>query len=163
MNNLNTHCSESMVRMIAEQIGFTEDLGKKGLRGILKSTETRRAFVTNPDHRITCVFTPRHCSWLNRIEMWFGTLERKLLRGGSFCSLKHLEERILSFFDYHNENLARPYSRTYTGKALAVLGQWDSSCPQPRPIRSATTSEIVDHDIDIQSRTTEVAAKWVCS
>lgn len=74
MDNLNTHCGESLVRMIAELIGFDGDLGKKGVRGILLSTATRREFLSRKEHRIRCVYTPRHCSWLNQIEMWFGTL-----------------------------------------------------------------------------------------
>lgn len=120
MDNLNTHCSETMVQMIAGLIGYEEDLGKKGVRGILKSTATRRAFLSNPDHAITCVYTPRHCSWLNQVEMWFGTLSRKLINRGSFCSLDYLEEQILSFIDYYNECLSHPYRWTYSGKILAA-------------------------------------------
>lgn len=120
MDNLNTHCSESMVRMIAEEIGFDEDLGKKSLRGILKSAASRKEFLTRQHHRITCVFTPRHCSWLNQIEMWFGTLGRKLINRGSFCSVDYLQEQIVSFIDYYNENLAHPYNWTYSGKILAT-------------------------------------------
>lgn len=120
MDNLNTHCSESMVRMIAGLIGYEEDLGKKGVRGILKSVATRREFLANPEHRIQCVYTPRHCSWLNQIEMWFGTLTRKLLKRRSFSSLDYLQENIFEFIEYYNTNLAKPYTWTYSGRILAV-------------------------------------------
>lgn len=48
MDNLNTHASESIVRYVAECIGYTGDLGKKGVRGILKSVKSRVAFLTKP-------------------------------------------------------------------------------------------------------------------
>lgn len=36
------------------------------------------------DHRIRIVYAPRHCSWLNPIENWFGRLQRQRLRNASF-------------------------------------------------------------------------------
>jgi len=119
MDNLNTHCSETLVQMIAAMIGYEGDLGVKGRRGILKSTESRRAFLSDPSHRIRFIFTPRHCSWLNQIEIWFGTLRRKLLRRMSFVSVDHLEEQIADFIDYYNRTLAKPYRWTYRGTLLA--------------------------------------------
>ncbi len=120
MDNLNTHCSESMVRMIAGMIGYDGDLGKKGVRGLLRSTATRREFLSRKEHRIRCVYTPRHCSWLNQIELWFGTLSRKLINRGSFASIEYLQESILDFIDYYNENLSHPYNWTYTGRILTT-------------------------------------------
>ncbi len=95
MDNLNTHVSESFVRYIAYVIGYEEDLGKKGVRGILKSVATRSKFLSDPSHRVQLLFTPRHCSWLNQIELWFGTLRRKVTRTMSFGSLESLSETIL--------------------------------------------------------------------
>ena len=69
MDNLNTHASESFVRYVAESIGYSDDLGKKGAQGILQSVQSRAKFLTDPTHRICFIFTPRHCSWLNQIEM----------------------------------------------------------------------------------------------
>ena len=69
LDNLNTHCSESLVRLVANIEGIArESLGKKGRRGILKSVETRREFLSDSNHRVSFVYTPKHSSWLNQIE-----------------------------------------------------------------------------------------------
>ena len=52
-DNLTTHCSESLVRYVADSCEIDEPLGKKGVRGILKSVQSRVAFLTDPSHRIT--------------------------------------------------------------------------------------------------------------
>lgn len=119
-DNLNTHSSESCVRYVATSCGIEEDLGKKGVRGILKSVASRAAFLTAPSHRIQFLFTPRHCSWLNQIEIWFGTLRSKVTRWSSFHSVDALQTAIESFIEYFNETMAKPYNWTYTGKVLAA-------------------------------------------
>jgi hypothetical protein len=117
-DNLNTHCSESLVRLVAELCEIDEDLGVKDKRGILKSMTSRASFLSDASHRIRFVYTPKHCSWLNQIEIWFGILCRRLLTRSSFCSLEAMRERILSFVAYFNETLAKPFRWTYTGTPL---------------------------------------------
>jgi len=118
VDNLNTHVSESMVRYVAAACDIDEDLGVKGRRGILQSVESRREFLTDPGHRIQLIFTPKHCSWLNQIEIWFGTLRKKLTRYGSFPSIEDLTERILRFIEYYNSTMAKPYRWTFKGTLL---------------------------------------------
>ncbi len=120
MDNLNTHCSESLVRYVAEVSGVTDDLGKKEHHGILQSRASRAAFLREPSHKIVFHYTPKHASWLNQVEIWFSILMRKLLRRGSFTSALDLEAKVLAFIDYFNRTMAKPFKWTYQGKPLHV-------------------------------------------
>ncbi len=119
-DQLNTHQSESLVRWVAKAIGETCDLGEKAKSGILKSMSSRAEFLTKPEHRIRFVYTPKHCSWLNQIEMWFSILVRRLLKRASFKSTDELRQRILEFIEYFNRTLAKPFKWTYKGRPLMV-------------------------------------------
>jgi transposase len=55
---------------------------------------SRAAFLSDETHRIRFVYTPKHTSWLNQIEIWFSILSRRLLKRGSFSSVTELRERI---------------------------------------------------------------------
>ena len=90
VDNLNIHCSESLVKLVAEACEVPTDLGTKGKRGVLKSVASRQAFLSESSHRIRFVYLPKHSSWLNQIEVVFGVIMRKVIRRGSFTSVEDL-------------------------------------------------------------------------
>lgn len=121
MDQLNTHMSESLVRLIAQECNIEDDLGIKSKEGVLKSKETRKVFLEDISHRIRIVYTPKHTSWMNQIEMWFGIMTRQLLnKRSSFKSVKELENKIIEYIDYYNNNIAKKFKWSYTGKTLCV-------------------------------------------
>ncbi|WP_158677792.1 IS630 family transposase [Streptomyces sp. SPB074] len=78
------------------------------------SRATRAWLAAHP--RITITHTPKHASWLNMVEQWFGILTRRLLRRGDFTSRKDLEAQITAFTIRHNRT-ARPYQWRYDADA----------------------------------------------
>ncbi len=114
-DQLNTHKSESLVIWIASQINFSGDLGVKGKCGILKNMKSRMEFLEDKTHRIRFQFTPKHCSWMNQIENWFGFLQKRVIKKGQFSSVDDLEGKISEFIGYYNEHLAKPISWTFSG------------------------------------------------
>jgi transposase len=108
------------VRLVAKACGIEEDRGEKEKRGILQAMQTRAAFLSEGSHRIRFLYTPKHISWLNQIELWFGILVRRLLKRGNFMSVADLRERILDFIAYFNKTMAKPFKWTYKGRPLTV-------------------------------------------
>lgn len=118
-DGLNTHKSESLVRFVAESCGMEVELGEKGKSGILKNMKSRAEFLHDPSHRIRFVFTPKHSSWINQIEIWFGIINRKLLKRKSYTSIEELEKSIRRFIEQYNLT-AHPFKWTYAGIPLAA-------------------------------------------
>lgn len=119
-DNLTTHCSELLVRYVAEACGIEVELGKKGKRGVLTSVATRKTFLMDATHRIRFVYVPKHTSWLNQIEIWFSILVRRVIKRGNFTSVADLRDKILAFIEYFNETMAKPFKWTYRGRPLNV-------------------------------------------
>jgi len=72
------------------------------------------------DHpRWELVFTPKHASWLNQVEIFFSILARQLLKHGAFDSEADLAEQMLAYIENYNQT-ATPFQWTYTGKVLTA-------------------------------------------
>jgi len=119
LDNLNTHQSESLVQYVARDAAIPESLlGTKGKEGVLHTQESRARFLNDPTHRIRFCYTPKHASWMNQIEIWFGILARKVIRRGNFASLADLQHKLEAFVEYFNRTMAKPFKWTYQGKPL---------------------------------------------
>jgi DDE superfamily endonuclease len=120
VDNLDIHCSASLVQWVADESDLDIALGVKGKHGILQTRQSRATFLTEPTHRIVFHYTPKHCSWLNQIEIWLSILVRKLLKRGSFTSVAELTAKVYAFIDYYNRTMAKPFKWTFQGKPLVA-------------------------------------------
>lgn len=113
-DGLNTHKSEGLVKLVAELCLLPDGLGIKGKEGILKSMKSREEFLMDENHRVRFVYTPKHSSWVNQIEIWFGIINRKLLKKGSYTSVAEMAQSILNFIKQYNLT-AKAFNWKYTG------------------------------------------------
>lgn len=121
VDQLNIHCSEELVRYVADLEGIEQPtLGKKDRCGILKSMKSRQEFLSDKSHRVRFVYLPLHSSWLNQIETIFGILRRRILRRGNFHSTAELKQRMQDFIAYFNKTFAKPFNWTYTGRPVTT-------------------------------------------
>ena len=105
---------------MAQVCGHEGGLGKKGKDGIQKDMASRMQFLADENHKIRFVYTPKHASWLNQIEIWFSIISRKLLKRLSVPSKEELKGKILKFIEYFNLTSAKTFKWNYRGKALTT-------------------------------------------
>ncbi len=67
------------------------------------SKETR-AYLLSVPNRFEFIFTPKHGSWLNIIESFFGKMARTMLRGIRVLSKKELKDRIMKYINEVNND-----------------------------------------------------------
>ncbi len=117
VDQLNTHMSESLVKMSAEYEGIDPStLGVKGESGVMESMKTRMEFLSNPDRHLMFVYTPVHCSWMNQVEVFFSILKNRILTSiSSYASVEELEQRIKTFIAHYNKHLAKPFMWKFKG------------------------------------------------
>lgn len=69
--------------------------------------------------RLRLVFTPKHDSWLNQVEIFISILTRRLRKRGGFSGPDDLATPMLARGEHHNLT-ARPSTWTDTGKVVAA-------------------------------------------
>jgi transposase len=130
LDNLNTHWSVEVCEILAmlNDVPFEPKALRTGAQ--------RRAFLTDPGHAYRFVFTPKHGSWLNQVELWFSVLARRFLKRGDFASPEDFTERLRVFLDHYNGVQAHPYRWTYTGQPLVRGTPFSQSRRQQRQGRA---------------------------
>jgi transposase len=134
MDNLNTHWSLDICRLVARwcHVPFEPQKLTKGPQ--------RRAFLSDPSHWHVFHFTPKHGSWLNQAELFFGVLHRRFLVRGSFSSAKDFVRRLERFLKDYNARHAHPYRWTYTGEPLVRDTPFSRTRHQQRQGRACFSS-----------------------
>ena len=82
------------------------------------SKETRAFLATKPG-RFVFVFTPKHGSWLNLIESFFGKMTRQCLKGIRVETNQELIDRIYKYCDEVNAEPV-PYHWTYKMDEISI-------------------------------------------
>ena len=93
--------------------------------------------MSDPSHRIRFIFLPKHSSWLNQIETFFGIIMRKVIRRGHFTSVEQLNDKLRRLIAYYNQTMAHPFHWTYTGKPTHTHPR-RNYCPPHRKRRHST-------------------------
>lgn len=109
-DNYRTHTHINTCLLVARLCDI--EIDERGL----KTLKQRIDFMKRTDKRIVFHFLPKHASWLNQIEIWFGILEKKVIRRGNFPSTNNMENKIMNFMNLEWNPNAHPFKWTYQGK-----------------------------------------------
>lgn len=70
-------------------------------------------FNARHGHRFHFVYTPKHASWMNQIEIWFSILHRRVLQHGDFASPKEQAACVEGYIRYWNQHERHPFRWTW--------------------------------------------------
>ncbi len=74
-------------------------------------------WLATRQEKVVFHFTPTGASWMNQIEIWNGTVTRKVIRCGTFTSVKVLNKAIESFAEHWNSD-CKPIKWTATAEEI---------------------------------------------
>ena len=63
--------------------------------------------------RFRFVYTPKHASWMNQVEIWFSILQRRVLKHGDFATPAAQAQRVEGFIIHWNQWERRPFHWTW--------------------------------------------------
>ncbi len=75
--------------------------------------ERWKAFNRRHGHRFHFVYTPKHASWMNQVEIWFSILHRRILKYGDFSSHRVQAKRVVGFIKHWNRYEGHPFRWTW--------------------------------------------------
>lgn len=98
---------------------FIEELAKKNIgKKIYVIWDNLNTHLANKFQKfrdqIEFVYTPKHASWVNQVEIWFGILHRKTIKNMSFKSPFDLCSKMMLFVRNWNER-AHPFKWKFRG------------------------------------------------
>jgi transposase len=79
-------------------------------------------FNARHGNRFHFVYTPKHASWVNQVEVWFSILQRRVLKHASFATRDALKGAVLAFIRHWNRHEAHPFRWTFRGFRKKVAG-----------------------------------------
>lgn len=111
-DNLSPHSCPDFCKVVAElcSVEYPEEE--------LTTKQQRQEWLRRKDKRIIIHFTPKHGSWLNMVEIWFGIMGQKCLKYNSFATVDELSDFLSDFIRTWNQYFAHPFNWTYDGKGL---------------------------------------------
>lgn len=83
-----------------------------------KNRQRWAGFNTRHGGRFAFHFTPKHASWVNQIELWFGIFAKRSLRNASLASTEELQALVAAFISRWNTKDKHPFSWTFKGYPL---------------------------------------------
>jgi transposase len=111
-DNLSNHSCHEFCQVVAELSSVEYPIEE------LETKRQRQEWLQTENKRIIIHFTPKHGSWLNMVEIWFGIMSQKCLKHNSFKSVEELSEFLSDFIETWNQHFAHPFNWTYDGKGL---------------------------------------------
>ena len=72
-----------------------------------------RRFNKRHGNRFRFVYTPKHASWMNQIEIWFSILHRRVLKYGSFADPTEQRDQVEAFIRHWNRRERHPFRWTW--------------------------------------------------
>jgi transposase len=76
-----------------------------------KTAKVRTLLEEHP--HVHLPFTPTYSSWLNQVEIWFARIEREVIAGGVFTSVRDLARKLMRYIRAYSKT-ARPFKWRYT-------------------------------------------------
>jgi len=74
-----------------------------------------RKFNERHGDRFIFHYTPLHASWVNQVEIWFGILQRRCIKNGSFTGIDDLRRQVEAFITLWNAKDKHPFRWSFAG------------------------------------------------